>query len=133
MVFPNANMRFTCHTHKQHGLEDKIDWLCDEEHFDLVMLPDAGSFDGEYMLRLQEIGTEVCCLDHHQLPSDYSMEEQTPSNAIVVNNQLSPNYLNKSLCGAGVAYKFCKVLDDKLGLNLADNYLDLVALGEIAD
>lgn len=61
------------------------------------------------------------------------MEEQTPSNAIVVNNQLSPNYPNKSLCGAGMAYKFCQILDEKLDISQANEYIDLVALGEIAD
>lgn len=61
------------------------------------------------------------------------MEKETPSNAIVINNQLSPNYPNKSLCGAGVTYKFCEVLDDILGINLAYEFIDLAALGEIAD
>lgn len=131
--FPEANLSFTCHEHKQHGLSDKIDWLTDEPQFDLVVLPDAGSFDGEYMRRLQEVGIEVCCWDHHSLPNSYDMKAETPSNAIVVNNQLSPNYANKSLCGAGVIYKFCQVLDDKLGVSQADEYLDLVALGEISD
>ena len=85
------------------------------------------------MRQLQEIGTEVLCLDHHTLPDDYDMEKETPSNAIVINNQLSPNYPNKSLCGAGVVYKFCEVLDDVLGINLANEFIDLAALGEIAD
>jgi len=30
-------------------------------------------------------------------------------------------------------YKFCEVLDDKLGISQAHNYIDLAALGEIAD
>lgn len=132
-IYPEADLHFTCHTHKQHGLEDKVDWLVDDEHFDLVLCADSASYDGEYMRRLQEVGTEVLVLDHHSLPDGYSMEEQTPSNAIVVNNQLSLNYTNKSLCGAGVVYKFCQVLDYKLGISQADEYLDLVALGEIAD
>lgn len=126
-------MRFTCHTHKQHGLEDKIDWLVDEEYFDLVVCADSASYDGEYMQRLQEVGTSVLVLDHHSLPDGYSMEKQTPPNAVVVNNQLSPNYTNKSLCGAGMVYKFCQILDEKLGISQAEEYLDLVALGEIAD
>ena len=50
-----------------------------------------------------------------------------------MNNQLSPNYNNKALCGAGVTYKFCEVLDDELGIELAHNFIDLAALGEIAD
>lgn len=132
-VFPSSNLDFTIHEHKQHGLEDKINWLIDDEHYDLVIVPDAGSFDGSFMRQLQDVGTEVLCLDHHQLPEGYDMREETPSNAIVINNQLSPNYSNKSLCGAGVVYKFCEVLDDILGINLAYEFIDLAALGEIAD
>ena len=132
-VFPSSNLDFTIHEHKQHGLEDKINWLIDDEHYDLVIVPDAGSFDGSFMQQLQDVGTEVLCLDHHQLPEGYDMREETPSNAIVINNQLSPNYSNKSLCGAGVVYKFCEVLDDILGINLANEFIDLAALGEIAD
>ena len=132
-VFPSSNLDFTIHEHKQHGLEDKINWLIDDEHYDLVIVPDAGSFDGSFMRQLQEVGTEVLCLDHHQLPEGYDMRKETPSNAIVINNQLSLNYSNKSLCGAGVVYKFCEVLDDILGINLAYEFIDLAALGEIAD
>ena len=130
-IHPSYPLNFTVHEKKQHGLSDKIDWL-ETDFFDLVVLPDAGSFDLEYHLRLQAIGTEVICLDHHSLPEDYDMS-QTPSNTIVVNNQLSENYSNKSLCGAGVTYKFCQVLDNLLGIDLAKNFLDLAALGEIAD
>ena len=46
----------------------------------------------------------------------------TSPNTIVVNNQLSESYSNKSLCGAGVTYKFCQVLDNILGIDLAKNY-----------
>lgn len=62
-VFPSANLEFTIHEHKQHGLEDKVDWFINEEQYDLIILPDAGSFDGKFMRQLQEIGTEVLVLD----------------------------------------------------------------------
>ena len=107
-TFPEIEMEFTVHEHKQHGLDDKVDWITDEAKWDLVLVPDAGSYDVEEHRALGEM-------------------------AIVVNNQLSPDYANKSLCGAGVVYKFCEVLDDKLGIGLAHNYVDLAALGEIAD
>ena len=29
-IFPEANLEFTVHEHKQHGLEDKIYWIEDE-------------------------------------------------------------------------------------------------------
>ena len=82
-----------------------------------------------------ELGIDVICLDHHDQLYD---EKGNPiisdlPTAIIVNNQLSPNYTNKSLCGAGIVYKFCEVLDEILGINQAHNYIDLAALGEIAD
>ena len=135
-IFPQAKLNFTVHEHKQHGLSDKIDWLENTiEHFDLVIVPDAGSYDVEYHQRLWEMGTDVLCLDHHEQLYDDNGQPVISKfpNTIIVNNQLSPKYMNKSLCGAGVVYKFCEVLDDTLGVELSHNYLDLVALGEIAD
>jgi single-stranded-DNA-specific exonuclease len=69
---------------------------------------------------------DVIVLDHHEC-------EKESEHAIVVNNQLSPEYHNKSFSGAGIVYKFCKALDDKLGVNQADHFLDLVSIGNISD
>ena len=134
-IFPDARLEFTLHDHKQHGLDDKVTWICDEAKWDLVICPDAASYDVEEHRALGELGMDVICLDHHEQLYD---KEGNPvisnlPNTIVVNNQLSPNYSNKSLCGAGVVYKFCEVLDEMLGIQQARNYIDLAALGEIAD
>lgn len=134
-IFPEAYLSFTVHEHKSHGLEDKIDWLIEDNQVDLVICADAASYNVEEVKRLAEINTDVCILDHHSQEYDNDGNPITiaSSNAIVVNNQLSSNYTNKSLCGAGVVYKFCEVLDDILGIQQAHNYIDLAALGEIAD
>lgn len=134
-IYPNSDLNFTVHERKQHGLSDKIDWFIEEEQFDLIILPDAGSYDVKYHERLAAINTDVLCLDHHEQMYDEDKKPivATSPNTIVVNNQLSPNYKNKSLCGAGVVYKFCQILDEVLGIDKAQDYLDLVALGEIAD
>lgn len=134
-IFPEVELEFTVHDHKQHGLNDKVDWITDEARWDLVILPDAGSYDVKEHRLLGEMGMDVICLDHHeQLYDDQGnpVISNLPT-TIVVNNQLSPDYPNKSLCGAGVVYKFCEVLDAKLGIDQAHNYIDLAALGEIAD
>lgn len=134
-IYPDARLEFTVHEHKQHGLNDKIDWITDEAKWDLVICPDAGSYDIEEHRALGELGMDIICLDHHdQLYDDQGnpVISNFP-NAIVVNNQLSSEYSNKSLCGAGVVYKFCEVLDEILGINQAHYYIDLAALGEIAD
>ena len=134
-IFPEARLEFTLHDHKQHGLDDKVTWICDEAKWDLIICPDAASYDVEEHRALGELGMDVICLDHHEQLYD---EKGNPvisdlPNTIVVNNQLSPEYRNKSLCGAGVVYKFCEILDEMLGINQAHNYIDLAALGEIAD
>lgn len=134
-IFPGAQLDFILHEHKQHGLSDKIDWIEDNPNYDLVIVPDAGSYDVKEHQRLNDVGIECLCLDHHEqlLDDNGNPIISTAPKTIIVNNQLSPKYANKSLCGAGVVFKFCEYLDSVLGIDQANNYLDLVALGEIAD
>ena len=134
-ISPKANLNFTLHEHKQHGLDDKIDWLETLNDINLVICPDSASYDVEEHQRLADLGIDCLVLDHHEQLYDANGNPvvSTVPNTIVVNNQLSPLYENKSLCGAGVVYKFCEVLDEILGIHQAQEYMDLVALGEIAD
>lgn len=70
-------------------------------------------------------GIDVLVLDHH--------EAEYPSpHACVINNQLC-DYPTKSLSGVGVVYKFCQYLDTLLKVDSCNNFIDLVALGLIAD
>lgn len=134
-IFPKANLNFTMHEHKQHGLDDKIDWLETLNDINLVICPDSASYDVEEHSRLAELNIDCLVLDHHEqlYDTDGNPVISTAPNTVIVNNQLSPHYENKSLCGAGVVYKFCEVLDEILGIHQAQEYMDLVALGEIAD
>jgi len=134
-IFPKANLNFTLHEHKQHGLDDKIDWLESLNDIDLVICPDSASYDVEEHARLADLNIDCLVLDHHEqlYDTDGNPVISTATNTVIVNNQLSPHYENKSLCGAGVVYKFCEVLDEILGIHQAQEYMDLVALGEIAD
>lgn len=125
--YPNANLNYYCHEHKSHGLDDRIDELVNSD-YNLILCLDSSSFDIEEHARLKEVGIDVLVIDHHDAPS-YS------ENAIVINNQLSSKYDNKGLCGAGVVYKFCEVLDDKLNLPRShhEKYIDLCAVANIGD
>ncbi|MBM6849449.1 DHH family phosphoesterase, partial [Bacillus licheniformis] len=96
------------------------------EGVDLVLIPDAGSNQFEEHFVLRQKGIDVIVIDHHEC-------DEESRNAIVVNNQLSPKYKNKALTGAGMAYKLCQALDDKLGKNEAKRFIDLVSVGNIAD
>ncbi|KON87462.1 hypothetical protein AF332_11900 [Sporosarcina globispora] len=120
--FGKCNLTWHLPKGKEHGVEVKNV----PNNTKLVIIPDSGSNQYKEHKELQEKGIDVIVLDHH-------ICEEESKDAIVVNNQLSPLYPNKNLSGAGIVYKFCQALDDKLGLNNADNYLDLLAIGNIGD
>lgn len=121
--FPDVLVQYRLHSGKQHGLEDHIEQLVNED-WGLIICPDSSSNDKEYH---EQLSCEVLVLDHHELDCDVA------DNAIIINNQTSPNYQNKDLTGAGVTYQFCKYVDDILGINKADDYIDLAALGICGD
>ena len=118
------NLYYYLHEDKEHGLEDCIDWIL-ERYFPLVICPDSSSNDYAYHQQIIKHGGKVLILDHHEA-------ERISPYAIVLNNQLS-NYPNKELSGAGITWQFCRFLDKLLNKNIADNFLDLVALGDVAD
>ena len=123
-LFPswvNNKLTWFIHSGKQHGLSD----FTPKEDTKLILIPDASSNDYEYHKECAEKGIKIIVLDHHEA-------EKVSEHAIVINNQLS-DYPNKDMSGVGVTWQFCRYLDSLLGVNYADNYLDLVALGMDAD
>ena len=125
--FPNwveTKLNYIFHEGKQHGLNDHILNIL-KQNYELVIIPDAGSNDSDECTCLFKQGAKIIVLDHHLC------DIQNP-NAIVINNQLS-DYPNKDFSGAGVVWQFCRYLDKLLKASNADNYLDLVALGNCAD
>ena len=113
------------HDGKQHGLGDvDIDEII-KQGFKLVICPDSASNDYEQHKKLYNNGIDVLVLDHHEA-------EKVSEYACVINNQLC-NYPTKSLCGAGIVYKFCCYIDSLMKTNYAIDYEDLAALGLIGD
>ncbi|MEA1004924.1 single-stranded-DNA-specific exonuclease RecJ [Bacillus velezensis] len=121
-IYPKADIQYRIHEGKEHGIF--IDTI--PEEVDLVLIPDAGSSQFDEHEELEKNGVDVIVIDHHEC-------ERESQHAIVVNNQLSTEYLNKTLTGAGMAYKLCQAIDYKLGKNKAEQFLDLVSIGNIAD
>lgn len=124
--FEDINIEYHIPDGKEHGLDTIMPLLEHEQKYDLIILPDSSSNDYECHKKLNEMGYEILILDHHEA-------EKYSENAIVINNQLSKNYPNKSLSGVGVVYKFLQLLDERNGFNSADSFLDMVAVGECGD
>ena len=123
--FPQIIITGYFHEHKQHGLEDVWEAMI-EKDYDLVIIADASSNDGQF---IKEFNCPVIVLDHHELEPD----SEIPPNMTLINNQTSPAYENKALSGAGIAWQFCRALDDHYRFTDADNYLDLCAVGVCGD
>ncbi len=74
-------------------------------------------------------GMRVMVIDHHE-PSGDGLP---PCDVLLDPCQDGCLYPNKSLCGVGVSYKFISELFKREHLGSAEKYLDLVALGTLAD
>lgn len=110
------------HSGKEHGLSKEIEVPPETT---LLIIPDAGSNDVEQCKELRDKGIDILILDHH------ICDRENPY-AVIVNNQ-NGTYPNKELSGAGVVYKFLQTVDEDNWTNVADRYLDLVAVGNIGD
>lgn len=119
--FAQNNIIYKAQLDKHHGIvENRI-----PEGTKLVIAIDSSSNEFDIHKNLADAGIDVLVIDHHEAP-------RVSENACVINNQLC-DYPTKSLSGVGMAYKFCCYIDELLGINEADNFLDLVSLGMIAD
>ena len=119
--FVQTNVYYRIHTGKQHGI--LLETIPDDVK--LVIAPDSSSNDYEVHQQLKSKGVDVLVIDHHEA-------DKISENAVIINNQLC-DYPTKSLSGVGMVYKFCSYMDELLNVDYADDYLDLVALGMVAD
>jgi len=120
-----------------YGLTPEIVEVAREFNPALIVTVDNGISSIEGVARANSLGIDVLITDHH-LPGN-----EMPAAAAIVNpNQPSCTFASKSLAGVGVAFYLLSGVRRWLGEsgwfehrkspNLAD-YLDLVALGTVAD
>ena len=94
-----------------------------------VITVDTGITANAEIAHAKELGMAVMVMDHHQ-PSG---EGLPVCDVLLDPHQEGDSYPNPELCGVGVSYKFMCALYAKLGLPEPEKYLDLVALGTLAD
>ncbi|MEO5988455.1 MAG: single-stranded-DNA-specific exonuclease RecJ [Candidatus Eisenbacteria bacterium] len=95
----------------------------------LVVTVDCGITAVEAVAHATALGIETVITDHHEPPA------QLPA-AYAIINPLRPGcpYPFKALAGVGVTFKLVeRLLESRGGLDRARDYLDVVALGTIAD
>lgn len=125
-LYPFAKIHIIHHSEKKHGLSSDIKLPNDLTY---LIIPDASIEREESILWCKKKGIKVLSIDHHNILLDYDKYD----NYICVNPLYSPDYYNKHISGVGVTYRVLQAMDDKLGVQYADDYLDLVSLGNVSD
>ncbi|MHB0924478.1 MAG: single-stranded-DNA-specific exonuclease RecJ [Bellilinea sp.] len=101
-----------------------------EKGVQLVITVDCGIRSIVEANRANELGIDLIISDHHHpgaaLPEGY---------AVICPKQPGDEYPDKDLAGVGVAYKIAQALFSRRSgsISYADHWLDLVALGTVAD
>jgi single-stranded-DNA-specific exonuclease len=100
-----------------------------QQKVELILTCDTGISSNEAIEFAQSHGIPVIITDHHDLP------EYLPEALAIINPKKLPvNHPLSYLPGVGVAYKLVEYLFSLLGEGVkSENYLDLVALGIVAD
>lgn len=125
-IFPayvEKHIFYNFHEGKVHGID--LAKLPKSKDIKLIIAPDSSSNQKAVHTECQNKGIDVLVIDHHE-------SNETGSPACIINNHMC-DYANKTLSGAGVVYKFCQYIDSLLNTEHAEDLLDIVSLGIIAD
>lgn len=107
-----------------HGIEKGIDMI--DEDTNLLIIVDSSSNSVEACKEIVEnLGIDIIIIDHH------IVDVENPY-ATIVNCQQG-EYKNKHLSGSAMCYKVLQVLDEYLDIDMADDFLDLCAIGLVGD
>lgn len=100
-----------------------------EKKVDLIVTVDCGISAVEEALYTKQLGMDLVISDHHQPPAELPQAEA------VINPKLDPEKRPWSeLAGVGVAFKLGQAVASLFSQDeLCEEYLDLVALGTVAD
>jgi len=116
-----------------YGLNNEALSALQADGVKLVISVDCGIRSPDETAHARAIGLDLIISDHHQ-PADGDLP---PAFAVINPKQVGDLYPDKDLAGVGVAHKIVQALLDSIGTAAegfqADDLLDLVALGTVAD
>lgn len=110
-----------------------------EEGYNTIISCDNGISALEQVERAKELGMTVVITDHHELPFEDVDGERVykmPIADAVINPKRNDcKYPFKSLCGAGIAFKFSYALYEAMGVSVESAYdlIEIAGIGTICD
>jgi single-stranded-DNA-specific exonuclease len=117
-----------------YGMRPEVVEAAAEQGVKLIVSVDTGIRAGEVVRRANELGIDVIVTDHH-LPET----ELPPALAVLNPNRSDCGYVEKNLCGAGVAFKVIQALLPHMGWpadkvrRVSESFLKLAAIATVAD
>lgn len=123
-----------------YGINSESIKLLKEEGYEVIITCDNGISAIEQIKFAKELDMTVVVTDHHDIPfvtlENGERQFVVPEADAVINpKQHDCSYPFKSLCGAGVAFKFVQVLYNKMNLSKEEAYkfIEYAAIGTICD
>jgi single-stranded-DNA-specific exonuclease len=116
--------------HEGYGLNQAAIERLRERGVSLIITVDCGISAAAEVEHASKAGVDVVITDHHHVPP------VIPRAVAILNpNQPGCQYPFKALCGVGLAYRLAQALLESGGQDpvIADQWLDLVAVGTVAD
>ena len=111
-----------------YGLNEASINILHQQGVKLLITVDNGIRSLSEISHAKSLGMNLIITDHHQPPS------LLPESDAIVNPKIPDDpYPNKNLAGVGVAYKLVCALADHFAQLRPEDFLDLVAIGTIAD
>jgi single-stranded-DNA-specific exonuclease len=113
-----------------YGLNLEAIRLLSEQGVNLIITVDCGIRSWDEADLARSLGIDLIVTDHH-----HPLDELPPAFAVINPKQAGDSYPDKNLAGVGLAYKLVEALSTSGQYPQLDsrNYLDLVALGTVAD
>ena len=132
---PAVSYHIPHRTEEGYGLDAAAVRRFADEGVSLIITVDCGISHAEEIREARALGIEIVVTDHHEPPS-----LPPPANAVLNPRRAGCRYPFKSLAGVGIAFKLAQALARLIGPGaypggdeLLHSYLDLVALGTVAD
>ena len=113
---------------ENHGMQRNFINKVKDGNFDLVVTVDGGISCNDAVDEIVAFGCDVVITDHHLIP-----EILPNAHAIVNAKQTDCQFEYDMLAGVGVSWYLCRMMADKLGIDLKKEYLFWTAVGTIAD
>lgn len=123
-----------------YGINKSIIDKAIEKGVDTIITCDNGIAAIDTIKYGKELGMTIIVTDHHDIPfieKEEGVREfiRSEADAIINPKQEDCKYKFKSLCGAGVAFKFIEVLYEELGIDKSECYklIEYVAIATVCD